>query len=775
MKPEILSPAGSMEALQAALAAGADAVYLGASLFGARVHAGFDDKALQAAVTLAHLHGRRIYVTVNTLLKQQELQDVRRLLRRLVELRVDAVIVQDLGLVHVIKREFPGLCIHASTQMSVHNASGARVLQDLGIARVVLARECSLEDIQAVTKTGIETEVFVHGAMCVSMSGQCLLSSQIGGRSGNRGRCAQPCRLQYTYKQHAGALLSMRDMNTLEHIPELLQAGACSFKIEGRLKRPEYVYLVTSIYRKALDHALAGTAHPGLREDQESLAQVFSRGFTAGHALSREDSDLLGPLRVSHLGSRVGSVTGVKDRGAFVLATAVMDSTLNNGDGLQIRGSREQDLIYSGPVVLEGQQAVLRLRTAPAPGDTLWRMQDEAQLSNARAAYKTLPRLPFDARLTLNPGQPAQLEVSHGTTALACTGALVQPAQNQPLDAASTRRQIAKTGHSPFELASYQFESTAPAFLPSAALNALRRDALTQLEAAIIAAHPLPNPGAPVRWAKDAVPRRAAPAPKLYAILPAAMDQTPFAKLLDQVILYPDNYREGQLTRQLEHLQPQNLVLLPKQIKDGDLLRILRLMEDRDCRVMADNVGQLKSQGLVMCGDGIPAWNEETLKVLHHFGARAVVLSRELTEQEMLSLPGDILELVVPVYGSAQVMQLNHCPERLHRSLSGNRANCRFCERGEGVLGQFLEDRLGCRFPLSPTHFNHGCLVALHDQKRLNLQENAPQGLSWLLDLRLESPEVALMIAGYYAGLMRGEKPEPVKPYEPGRYFLGVE
>jgi len=775
MKPEILAPAGSMEALRAALAAGADAVYLGASLFGARVNAGFDDQALQAAVNLTHLHGRRIYVTVNTLLKQNELQDVRLLLRHLVEVRVDALIVQDLGLTRLIKAEFPGLCVHASTQMSVHNASGARVLQDLGISRVVLARECSLKDIRAVADTGIETEIFVHGAMCVSVSGQCLLSSQIGGRSGNRGRCAQPCRLQYTYKQQTGALLSMRDMNTLEHIPTLLQAGACSFKIEGRLKRPEYVYLVTSIYRKALDHALAGTAHSGLREDQESLAQVFSRGFTAGHALSREDSDLLGTLRVSHLGSRVGSVTGVKDRGAFVLATAMMDSTLNNGDGLQIRGSREQDLIYSGPVVLKGQQAVLRLRTAPAPGDTLWRMQDEAQLSSARAAYETLPRLPFDARLTLNPGQPARLDMSHGTTALACFGALVQHAQYQPLDAASTRRQIAKTGHSPFELASYQFESAAPAFLPSSALNALRRDALTQLEAAIIAAHPLPDPGAPVRWAKDAVPREAAPTPKLYAILPAAMDQTPFAKLVDQVIVYPNNYREGQLIKQLEHLQPQNLVLLPKQIKDGDLLRILRLMEDQDCRVMADNVGQLKSQGLVMCGNGIPAWNEETLKALHHFGASAVVLSRELTEQEMLSLPGDILELVVPVYGNAQVMQLNHCPERLHRGLSGNRAGCRFCERGEGVLGQFLEDRLGCRFPLSPTHFDHACLVTMYDHKRLHLMEKAPQGMSWLMDLRLESQEDALLIASYYASLLRGSRADTNKAYEPGRYFLGVE
>ena len=193
-RAELLAPAGDPASLEAALTHGADAVYLGASAFGARANAGFDEGSLQDALNLAHLHGRKVYVTVNTLIKQTEWASVTELLRRLDALKVDAVLVQDLGLANWIKRELPMLSLHASTQMAIHNAEGARALLKHGFSRVVLARECSLETIRSVADTGIETEVFVHGALCVSVSGQCLLSSQIGGRSGNRGRCAQPCR-----------------------------------------------------------------------------------------------------------------------------------------------------------------------------------------------------------------------------------------------------------------------------------------------------------------------------------------------------------------------------------------------------------------------------------------------------------------------------------------------------------------------------------------------------------------------------------------------------
>ncbi|NLX82934.1 MAG: U32 family peptidase [Clostridiales bacterium] len=776
MKPELLSPAGSIEAIRAAIAAGADALYLGSSSHGARATAGFDDERLQEAIHLAHLYGLRVYVTVNTLIKQQELNDVRQLLKRLIMLRADAVIVQDLGLVRLIKTEFPELCVHASTQMSIHNSNGARFLLDLGVSRVVLARECDIEDINAVAQTGIETEVFVHGAMCVSVSGQCLMSSQIGGRSGNRGKCAQPCRLQYSFKDHSGALLSMHDLNTLAHIPALQKAGARSFKIEGRLKRPEYVYLVTKMYRKALDLAEQGLTFHNVQADVHMLAQVFSRGFTAGHAFSNQDSKLIGTLRVSHLGSQIGQVIKVQPRGGFVLADVHLTQTVNNGDGLQIRGIDEQDCIYSGPVTLKGQIATLRLRTPPTMGDSVWRLQDEAQLMSARAEYEHLPKLFFDAVLKLSPGNPAQLTVTHQDVSVTLAGEIAQPAQKQPLDKESTRRLIAKTGSTPFELKDYTFVSDAPAFMPASAINALRRAVLSQLEERIVLSHQLPKAALPRMQLHSVRSRFLGSKPHLYTVVPANADRAAFiAAGLDHLIFYPTNYREGQLANPSLQVHQDDYLLLPPQIKDADLSMAQGFIKNKGCKLAANNIGQLLDCQAELSFEGIPVWNESTLLLLQAMGVKAAVLSRELSEEDVKALPHDILELILPVYGFAQVMQLSHCPARVALGLISNKAECRMCERGNGVLGEHMVDRFGCRYPLLPTHFNHGCLISMHFHKALHLAENAPRSLNWLIDLRLETPENALNIARYYAKLLRGERPNPLFPVESGRYFLGVE
>lgn len=775
MKPEVLSPAGSMDAIRAAIAAGADAVYLGAASHGARATAGFDDDSLREAIHLLHLHNKRVYVTVNTLLKQQEVGRVKQLLERLIGLRADAVIVQDLGLVRLIKNEYPNLCVHASTQMSVHNAAGAKVLQHLGISRVVLARECDLTDIHEVAQTEIETEVFVHGAMCVSISGQCLLSSQIGGRSGNRGKCAQTCRMQYSFKNQSGALLSMHDLNTLAHVPALLEAGARSFKIEGRLKRPEYVFLVTKMYRKALDLAEQGVPYHDVQADTQALAQVFSRGFTAGHAFLDQDSKLIGAQRVSHLGNRIGRIINLQQRDGFVLADARMEQSLNNGDGLQIRGADEQDLIYSGPAVLKGQIATLRLRSMPRVGDSVWRLQDEEQLALARAGYEHLPKLPFDASLVLLPGQPARLTVTLQDVSVSITGDVAQPAQKQPLDETSARRLIAKTGNTPFELRDFSLHAAQPAFMPASAVNALRRMALDALEDKIVQVHELPESASP-NISLVASRKQQVQQPRLYAVVSEVMDRDALlASGVDQIIVYPNNYRDGQMDSSFAQINRDDFVLLPPQMKDTDLHNALNLIREKGCKLAANNIGQLWSNQAILSFEGIPAWNDNTLSLLAGLGVHSAVLSRELSEADINALSRDILELILPVYGPAQVMQLNHCPARVALGLSSNRANCRMCERGEGVLGEHLVDRLGCRYPLLPTHFNHGCLISMHYHKSLHLAERAPREYSWLIDLRLETQKNAQTIATYYAGLLRGERPEPIAPTEPGRYFLGVE
>ena len=271
--PELLAPAGSFECLIAAIRGGADAIYVGGKRFGARAYAkNFDIEELSRAVTYAHLHKRKIYVTINTLILDREMEDALAYARELYEIGVDALIVADLGLVKVLREHLPDFELHGSTQMSAHNSLGADLAYDLGCERVVLARELSRENIVAVTeKCKPEIEVFLHGALCVCHSGQCLFSSMVGGRSGNRGECAQPCRLPYIGEKNYP--LSLTDLCLANHVKELCDSGVASLKIEGRMKSPEYVYTVTSIYRRLLDEYREAT-----EAENRDLRAAFSRG-----------------------------------------------------------------------------------------------------------------------------------------------------------------------------------------------------------------------------------------------------------------------------------------------------------------------------------------------------------------------------------------------------------------------------------------------------------------------------------------------------------------
>ncbi len=287
--PELLAPAGDMDCLYAAVRGGADAVYVGGKRFGARAFAkNFDIDELSAAVRYCHLHGVKLYVTLNTLIEDRELADAVEYAAELYRVGVDALIVADLGVISAIRRLVPELEIHASTQMSVHNSLGARVCADMGITRVVPARELSLTDIKSIVDNSpCEVEVFLHGALCVCHSGQCLFSSLVGGRSGNRGECAQPCRLPFNNGKY---ILSLKDLSLANHIEELIDSGVASLKIEGRMKSPEYVYTVTHIYRKLLDRKRSAN-----KNENEELRKAFSRGgFTDGYFVGKTDKGMTG-------------------------------------------------------------------------------------------------------------------------------------------------------------------------------------------------------------------------------------------------------------------------------------------------------------------------------------------------------------------------------------------------------------------------------------------------------------------------------------------------
>jgi putative protease len=319
-KIELLAPAGSFEALEAAVNAGADAIYLGGNAFGARAYANnFDNEEMRKAVRFAHLHGVQIFVTVNTLVDDEEFAALADYLLFLDSIKIDGIIVQDMGVINVAKKLVPHLPLHASTQMTITNLEGVRFAAAQGMTRAVLARELSLEDIKKICAASpIEIEVFIHGALCVCYSGQCLMSSLIGGRSGNRGRCAQPCRLPYTLVdqdnkdlldgEDAGKyLLSPRDLNTLRILPQLIEAGVTSFKIEGRMKRPEYVAIVVDAYRRAIDSYLAGD-YKVPAQDFANIEQIFNRDFTTAYLLDRPGKNMMSDRRPNNRGVLIGRV-----------------------------------------------------------------------------------------------------------------------------------------------------------------------------------------------------------------------------------------------------------------------------------------------------------------------------------------------------------------------------------------------------------------------------------------------------------------------------------
>ena len=309
-KAELLAPAGSFDSLKAAVAAGADAIYMGGSRFGARAYAqNAAGEEMVEAIRYAHLHGCRLYMTVNTLFKEKELDELCDYMKPYYEAGLDGVIVQDLGALQVMKRAFPGMELHASTQMTVTSVYSAKMLKEMGCCRVVPARELSLEEISRIYKeTGMDIETFVHGALCYCYSGQCLMSSLIGGRSGNRGRCAQPCRLPYRVwegdkaegkslnKENQKFVLSLKDLCTLDILPEILEAGVYSLKIEGRMKSPRYTAGVVRIYRKYLDlyETYGKDGYYVDPEDKKELLDLFDRGgFTSGYYEKHNGKDMV--------------------------------------------------------------------------------------------------------------------------------------------------------------------------------------------------------------------------------------------------------------------------------------------------------------------------------------------------------------------------------------------------------------------------------------------------------------------------------------------------
>ncbi|MBQ3268385.1 MAG: U32 family peptidase [Clostridia bacterium] len=469
---ELLAPAGDASALRAAVQNGADAVYLGAGAFNARRNAGnFDGAALDEAVAYCHARGVKVHVTLNTLVREDEFEALLDAARAVNRSGADAVIVQDLGVARALRQVAPDIQLHASTQLAAHNRQAVAFLRDQGFDRVVMARELTFDELAACAAEGVEIEAFVHGALCVACSGQCLMSSMVGGRSGNRGLCAQPCRLPWRLDNEAGYLLSTRDLCGIHDLARLRDAGVCSLKIEGRLKRAEYVAVTVAAYRRALDALAEGRAYDPTA-DIGALRQMFNRGgFTRGYGPGVAEAELMYPERPNHVGVRVG-VCRANGR-------VSLEADVRMPDALALRRAGSADI----PVKLAGQAGETAGCPAAKKGDALWRTVSEDQMARARESFDgEYRRVPVTARAVLKVGRPAALEVSDGERVAKATGAVIERATGRGLDAARARAQLDRTGGTPYAMSSIELDADADAFCPASLLNGLRRDALAALE-----------------------------------------------------------------------------------------------------------------------------------------------------------------------------------------------------------------------------------------------------------------------------------------------------
>ena len=779
---ELLSPAGSWDALVAAVQNGADAIYMGGTKFNARRMAdNFDNDKLKEAIDYAHLYGVKIYITINILIKEKELDDLRSFLPLLEEYSVDGVIIQDLGAIRIIAQEYPKLSLHASTQMTVHQLEGVQVLENMGFSRVVPARELTLEEIRHITQNSqVEVETFIHGALCVSYSGQCLMSSILGGRSGNRGMCAQPCRLPYTLnkgeangKGKPKYQISMKDLSSIDFLDDIIAAGVTSFKIEGRMKRAEYVAVVTREYRKALDIMLKdGHYLPNKTVDKE-LQQIFNRGgFTKGYYYGTDHRNLFAQEKPNHWGIYLGKVTGTDKNIVWI----ELDDDIEVGDGIEYwveegssKGQTVSSLIINGRNIekgVKGQVVGIKSSIRIESGTYVYRTSKASQLKLAESSYSNIykRKIPVKAVAELKmDGKPAltlwDQEGNQGRTTLKYQ---IQPAIKRALNEDEITIQLNKLGDTPFIIESLTVNMDEGIFLPVSVLNQLRREAVQDLignrvgyyhERAIkisdrnISVANLP----PIYQSIEN--------PQLCGYLDRLDIEPSVLESLDVLSYAPRtfSFKLDELKGQVSNIQKMGIsvrLVLPR-ITRMDDMTLLRSLPDEIWTIFDDyqigNLGQIKllaEKGIQKCyGDyGLNVMNTLSIAQLYDQGLKGIVLSPELTIDEIRdiikksSLPCEIL-----VYGRVTLMTMEYCPHAMDKK------GCSSCQ---SMTKSSLTDRMGYEFPLVKRRISR-CYTELLNSQAIFLADdmNAIHRVSaagWGLKLEgLTEKEVQSVVALY--------------------------
>ena len=824
---ELLAPAGSREALVAAVENGANAIYLAGNAFGARAYASnFDREALREAIHFAHLRKVAIHVTVNTIVADEEMGPLRDYLRFLYEAGADAVLVQDLGVARVAHETVPDLPLHASTQMSVSSLEGVRALAELGFTRVVLARELSLKEIRHIcAHASVEIETFMHGALCVCYSGQCLMSSMIGGRSGNRGRCAQPCRLPYTLVDEKGQdvlgdkagsyLLSPRDLSTIDVIPDLIEAGVSSLKIEGRMKRPEYVATVVRTYREAIDTYYAGKGYAVTQEERDDLAQIFNRDFTTAYLEGRPGKAMMSDRRPNNRGLLIGRVTAYDwDRR---IVTVKLSGRRGLGDQVDFWvkvGGRVTATISAltdakGRAVEEGQAGdtvSFAIPSAVRDHDRVFKVYDARLMERAKETYASgapVRRIPVAIEVRAAIGEPLTVTLcdAEGHRGEGRTDFIGEPARKRPLSEETVRKQVSRLGTSVYEMKSLHCDIAGEVMVPMSEINEARRKAVEALDALrlkeIEAREHRPEPKFTDRIARP-TPKKAHflvavdTLGKAEAALAAGADGILFGgESYEHRVIAPEEYeRAWQMAREAGARIDFNT---PRIVHDGQQKHVERLLDAFAAfppdAVHVHNIAMLAlvrrlTDFAIHADYSLISYNKQTLAFLKDYGASGATLSPELTAKEIRQLAKESpLPLTCIVHGRLELMVSNYCVTGSFLGGCGEGPCTQPCTRGHFAL----KDRKDALFPLAMDQF---CHMHVLNSKVLSMMLHAMKfRAAGIETMQIEAKamgekEIAAIVKAYRKAMAFPEEPDEAqlswiheqegKDITRGHYFRGV-
>jgi len=715
MLPELLSPAGSIESVYAAVNNGCDAIYIGGKYFSARQYANnFSMEELEQACDYCHLRGVKVYVTVNTLYKQKEIPSFLNYVKQLYEMGVDALIVQDIGVAELIKKYFADMPLHASTQLTTNNLKDVNFLYQQGFSKIVLSRELSLQEVKYIAEnTEADIEVFVHGALCVCYSGQCIMSSILGGRSGNRGRCAQTCRLPYTlYRQYdkikEGHILSPKDIQTITILPQIIESGVSSLKIEGRMKSPEYVAGVTQIYRKYLDlYENSPESYEVDNKDIKILTQLFNRGgFTEGYYNTNAGSDMMSIERPKTWGLKTGFVDSYNEKiGKVTIRTR---EPLVAGDGIEIWTQKEPHVGSNiSRASKAGEFISLKIEGNISKNDVVYKTHDKALEDALKKTWeKDIRKLTIYGKLRAKKGLPLYYQIwDNKGNVIYKEGDIVETAQKQSLSIEKLKQQAMKTGATPFYIECLEIEADDDIYIGISSINEIRRAVTDALQNAIIKK----SKRKALEFQKEK--RKQMPIIKIKKInvLVNTIEQFDVVTSDRRVhIIYCEltedfkkNYNKyiekchknniklyAALPRierkQSEGLYTEAIQILKQSNIDGFLVRSSGQFFDianTDKKITIDYTMN------VLNGESVDFWQQK--------GADTVCVSLENNLQEINSMANKQCEMVV--YGYLPLMVTQQCPIG---NFAGGKTSGIYCSEKDNDDLYFLKDRKGMKFPL---------------------------------------------------------------------------